>query len=227
MLKLHVRTPVLIIVLILALSACNRQSPEVVPTDAPEPTETEAPNTIPETVTPDVVTRETEETTPAAATGTPHATFTPLRPPTATATRAGAEPTATRADAAPPPTETTAAPATPTATRATPTDTATEPTTGTPGDDTGSLTFVYDISWELPESDPTLAIATVTVTPSGGTGQYTYYHDNIQQEGPIFTFEWRTCQPKPGSIRVESGSRSAEDEYFAEPPCPATFTPEP
>lgn len=90
------------------------------------------------------------------------------------------------------------------------------------------LTFVWQISWELVEDNPAMAIATITITAAGGDGEYTYYHDDILQEGPTFSYEWASCKPRPGSVRVDSGDgQTLREDYFERSPCPATLTPTP
>lgn len=85
----------------------------------------------------------------------------------------------------------------------------------------GPLALRYAIRWRLSDEDPSLAIATITLLASGGSGDYTYYHDDLRQSGPVFTFRWRVCNPKPGSFRVDSSDgQSARLDYFERPPCP-------
>lgn len=90
------------------------------------------------------------------------------------------------------------------------------------------LTFVWEISWEIDENNPGMATATIMITAAGGSGQYTYYHDDILQEGPTFSYQWATCKPRPGSVRVDSSDgQSVKEDYFVRSPCPATNTPTP
>jgi len=87
----------------------------------------------------------------------------------------------------------------------------------------GDLSFTYTISWSLSEENPYISIATVTMMAQGGSGQYTYYHDDILQTGAVFTFEWASCRPNPGSLRVDSSDgQSVRVNYWENPPCPET-----
>ena len=90
----------------------------------------------------------------------------------------------------------------------------------------GPLTLEYNVSWALDPSDPFKAIATVNLTASGGSGVYTYYHDELPVAGPMFTYEWGACRGNPGSFRVDStDGQSIKIDYFENPPCP-TPTPQ-
>src|SRR5690606_28687792 len=96
------------------------------------------------------------------------------------------------------------------------------------GDDFPVLSFVYSIRWEIASDNPAVALATVSVTPEGGNGTYTIFHDGAQQAGNVFTFEWPTCETKSGTIGVTSGDgQSLTLDYLEMAPCPATFTPVP
>jgi len=118
---------------------------------------------------------------------------------------------------------------TPTSAALDPTPTLAVQATNTPAvGDFPPLTFVWEIGWELNEEDPGMATATITVTVAGGSGQYIFYHDDIVQEGPIFSYEWASCRPRPGSVRVDSSDgQSVKEDYFERSPCPATSTPAP
>ena len=155
----------------------------------------------------DVVPTATEEslstetaTSPPEATavsGTPLPTFTPIQQPTLANTVT--------------PTET----ATPRPT------TATGPNPTATSGSSGPLTVEYNVSWVLDPADPFKAIATVTLTASGGNGVYTYYHDEQPVSGPVFSYDWGACRGNPGSFRVDSGDgQSVKIDYFENPPCP-------
>ena len=144
---------------------------------------------------------ESEPEQPTAApetTNTPRPTFTPIQQPTLAST-----PTV-------PPTQTPR-----------PTSSGSSATsTPVPGS-SGPLTLEYNVSWALDPADPFKAIATVTLTASGGNGVYTYYHDEQPIDGPMFTYEWGACRGNPGSFRVDSGDgQSVKIDYFENPPCP-------
>jgi hypothetical protein len=91
----------------------------------------------------------------------------------------------------------------------------------------GPLRFTYDFNWRFAPDNPFLVIARVTLHAQGGSGVYTYYHDDIRQAGAIFEFNWVACRPKPGSLRVDStDGQSVRQDYYQEAPCP-TPTPVP
>lgn len=97
----------------------------------------------------------------------------------------------------------------------------------TPADTGGPLTFTYNITWRLKDAAARQAIATVTINARGGSGEYTYYRDDLSVDGPVFEYEWATCSGNPGSLRVDSSDgQTARQDYFQNPPCP-TFTPTP
>lgn len=99
--------------------------------------------------------------------------------------------------------------------------------TSTLPESVGKLTLEYHISWRLKDASTKQAVATVTLTARGGGGDYQYYRDELEVDGPIFEYEWRTCTGNPGSFRVTSADgQSAKIDYFEHPPCP-TATPEP
>ncbi len=86
---------------------------------------------------------------------------------------------------------------------------------------TGPLTFHYQIDWRLNPSDPLESFATVTVTAAGGGGGYIYLWDEIEQDGPIWEYSWRSCKGDPHSITVNSADgQSVTVNYFENPPCP-------
>lgn len=98
--------------------------------------------------------------------------------------------------------------------------------TGTPPPSQGDLSFTYQITWSISEQNPYLAVAQVTMQAQGGNGQYTYYHDDIRQDGPAFMYQWATCRGNPGSLRVDSSDgQSVRVNYFETPPCPPTPVP--
>lgn len=98
--------------------------------------------------------------------------------------------------------------------------------TGTPPVSQGTLSFTYQIEWSVSEQNPYLADARVTMQAQGGNGQYTYYHDDIRQEGPVFIYQWATCRANPGSLRIDSSDgQSVRVNYFETPPCPSTPIP--
>ncbi len=105
----------------------------------------------------------------------------------------------------------------------TPLATVSPSTTTTPPVQQGILSFTYTISWSISEQNPFLAVAFVTMNAQGGDGVYTYYHDDLRQDGSVFTYQWATCRGNPGSLRVDSGDgQSVRTDYFETPPCPQT-----
>jgi hypothetical protein len=200
---------------LLAALACNAPiarepapQPPLLPTATPTtmivssplpPSETPpAPATIPILQT---ATPLQEEATGTAA---PLPTFTPIAQPTLAATK---EPTNTATAAA--------QPATPRPTN-----------TPTPAS-RGPLDFSYSIAWRLTAENPFMAVARVTIQATGGSGVYTYFHDDIQRSGPTFEYNWAACQGNPGSFRVDSSDgQSVRKSYFETAPCP-TPTPSP
>lgn len=97
----------------------------------------------------------------------------------------------------------------------------------TPADTGGALSFTFNITWRLKDAAAKQAIATVTINARGGSGDYTYYRDDLVVDGPVFEYEWATCSGNPGSLRVDSSDgQTARQDYFQNPPCP-TFTPTP
>lgn len=91
--------------------------------------------------------------------------------------------------------------------------------TPTPGPSTGGpLTLSYVITWRVEGSQ---AVATVRLTAAGGDGVYTYFHDEQVTAGPVFEYRWATCNPNPGSFRVNSGDgQMTRVNYYETPPCP-------
>jgi hypothetical protein len=136
----------------------------------------------------------------------PSATATPTQTATATATRQPS-PTVGATPTRPPATATRTPRPLPSATA----------TTGS----SGPLDFSYNVSWMLSPSDPQLAIATVTINATGGGGGYRYYRDDLEVEGPVFSYEWGICRANPGSFRVDSSDgQSKKVDFFLAPPCP-------
>lgn len=192
--------------LLLALAAvgCNAGGESsATPSPAPAGTNTPAPVNTPAGALP------TNTPAPTATVLTPLPSFTPIVRPTTS-----------------PPGDNTPVPGTaPAATTLPPTAGA---ASSTPAGTGGDLSFVYVLTWAISPDDPSLAIGTMVITPAGGDGTYSFFHDELPQPGPTFTFEWRTCTPKPGSLRVTSGDgQSLLIDYFEQAPCPATFTPTP
>lgn len=104
-------------------------------------------------------------------------------------------------------------------------------TTPAPGTTTapapqGILSFTYTISWSISEQNPFIAVASVTMNAQGGDGVYTYYRDDLKQDGSVFSYQWATCRGNPGSLRVDSGDgQSVRYDYYETPPCPQTPSP--
>lgn len=99
-------------------------------------------------------------------------------------------------------------------------------TTATPPLQGGNLSFTYTLAWALSAENPYISIATVTIMAQGGNAPYTYYHDDILQIGAVFTYEWASCRPNPGSLRVDSSDgQTVRLNYWETPPCPETPTP--
>jgi hypothetical protein len=201
--------PLLWLLVSLACNAPVGQEPAVEPPPTPSLTVTavpstppadpsEAPATIPILLT--AIMPEEPEATPALL-----PTFTPIAGPTLAAT-----PTATTASAAP------TSPATPRP--------GSSPTT--PPAASGPLDFSYNISWQLTAGNPFVAVARVTIQATGGSGVYTYYHDDILQSGPTFEYNWAACRGNPGSLKVDSSDgQSVRKNYFENPPCPTPTPP--
>jgi hypothetical protein len=153
----------------------------------------------PQTIPSSIETEEAEEES-----GNVAPTFTPIKPPTLAATL------------------------TPSITPSRqPTRTPQPGATATAADTGGPLSFTHHISWRLKDASARTAIATVTIEARGGSGDYTYFRDDLEVEGPLFEYEWATCSGNPGSLRVDStDGQTARKEYFQNPPCP-TMTPTP
>ena len=205
------RFGIMVALLIGAGLACNapireKASPE--PPDAsravqervvPSATAVEATLAAPQTIPASIETEEARETEDSAP-----PTFTPIQPPTLAATL---RPSATPSRS---PTRTPAAGVTVTA-----------------SDTGGPLSFDYHINWRLKDASAKTAIATVTINARGGSGDYQYFRDDLEVDGPVFEYEWATCSGNPGSLRVDSkDGQSSRVEYFENTPCP-TMTPTP
>jgi hypothetical protein len=86
----------------------------------------------------------------------------------------------------------------------------------------GPLDFTYTIQWSLNPDNPGTATAQVTITAVGGGGGYVFYHDELVQPGPTFSYQWASCTANPGSFRVTSADgQSVKKDYFESSPCPA------
>lgn len=90
---------------------------------------------------------------------------------------------------------------------------------GTTGSPT-SLQFTYTIRWTTTRDADGNLTAQVVISASGGTGEYRYYHDELLQSGPSFSYKWQACNGNPGSLRVDSGSQTVRINYYENPPCP-------
>ena len=199
-------------VAVLAILACNapfgREAPTATPTATAtlEPTETSS---------------ETQKATLEPAQTVPPAVDTP----TVSKPIETPDPTATREE---PPTLAPTHTSTPSRTPRPTATTGTAPTT-TPSATAGSngpLSFTYQISWRLKDEKASQAIATVTMLATGGGGEYVYFRDDLQVDGPVFEYEWSTCRGNPGSLRVDSADgQSVRTDYYENPPCP-TPTPQ-
>lgn len=85
----------------------------------------------------------------------------------------------------------------------------------------GLLTFDYAIDWRVDPNNEAVAIARVTITASGGNGEYIYFHDDLPVDGPQFEYRWAACRDNPGSLRVNSADgQTVRTNYFETPPCP-------
>jgi len=196
--------PLLWLLVSLACNAPVGRQPTVEPPPTPGLTVTAVPIAPPAdpSVAPATIPILTTAIVPEEPEATPALlpTFTPIAGPTLAAT-----PTATTASA-------TTSPATPRP--------ASSPTSA------GPLDFSYSISWQLTASNPFMAVARVTIQATGGSGVYTYYHDDILQSGATFQYNWAACQGNPGSLRVDSSDgQSVRKNYFETPPCPTPTPP--
>lgn len=84
-----------------------------------------------------------------------------------------------------------------------------------------SLSFSYQLTWRLDPDDNQFAWADVTLTATGGDGDYTYFRDGNRTSGRQFEYRWGSCQDNPGNFRVESGDgQTFTIDYFETAPCP-------
>lgn len=204
------RFGIMVLLLVVAALACNAPVAEEVATETPaaspevgEPlasaTSAGATLSAPQTVPASIQTEEAKEEEGEVA-----PTFTPIRPPTLAATLTPS-PTASRR----------------------PSNTPQPGPTATSADAGGPLTFTYSINWRLKDASAKVAIATVKIFAKGGSGEYTYFRDDLPVDGPEFEYEWATCSGNPGSLRVDSSDgQTFRTDYFETPPCP-TLTPTP
>lgn len=97
-----------------------------------------------------------------------------------------------------------------------------------------------DFDWKVESSgvnpdNPGEWQAILVVTPRGGNGKYSYFHDGLPVAGPRFSVVWRACHGKPGSIWVSDGTgQLVKKDYFidsqycnATPISPPPVTPTP
>ncbi len=99
--------------------------------------------------------------------------------------------------------------------------------TSTPSGSQGQLEFDYRIEWRFKDASAQESVATVTISARGGGGGYIYFRDEIEVNGPVFEYQWRSCSGNPGSLRVTAADgQTKKINYFESPPCP-TSTPAP
>ena len=83
----------------------------------------------------------------------------------------------------------------------------------------GPLSFSYTVVWRLDNASGQ-AIATLTIYPTGGNGQYQYFRDELPVAGPQFEYRWAKCAGNPGSLRVTSADgQTLKQDYFSQSPC--------
>lgn len=90
----------------------------------------------------------------------------------------------------------------------------------------GPLAFTYDIIGirRLPDNS---AILTLRVNATGGSGRYTYYHDDSKQTGPTFDVPGHCGKPFVHTLKVTStDGQGVAQTYFINGVCP-TPTPTP
>lgn len=205
------RFGIMVILLIAAALACNapvaeesitgtpEASPDVEEPGQPSATPEQATLGAPQTVPASIQTEEAREDGDGLV-----PTFTPIEPPTLAATLTPSREPTRRPSSTPRP-----------------------GVTVTTEDAGGPLSFTYSINWRLKDASAKVAIATVNFFVKGGSGEYTYYRDDLEVDGPQFEYEWATCSGNPGSLRVDSSDgQTYREEYFQNPPCP-TLTPTP
>lgn len=92
------------------------------------------------------------------------------------------------------------------------------------------LSFVWEIAeaGANPDNSDEWRVV-ISISASGGDGQYRYFHDALPVDDSIFEVFWEACKSKPGSMRVEDGAgHSVEEKYFLNAPyCNHTPTPTP
>ncbi len=88
-----------------------------------------------------------------------------------------------------------------------------------------------DFDWKVESAgvnpaNPDDWLAIFVVTPRGGNGKYSYFHDGLPVAGPRFPVVWRVCRSKPGSIWVRDGTGQlvTKDYFLAAPYCNVTPT---
>ncbi len=82
-----------------------------------------------------------------------------------------------------------------------------------------ALTFVQ--TWAFDEDDRNFSWATVTLTATGGDGNYTYFRDNKPQKNNQFGYRWRSCVDNLGTFRVDSADgQTVTVEFKDKSPCP-------
>lgn len=111
-------------------------------------------------------------------------------------------------------------PAAPTATKRPTVLTTRKPTSS------GPLAFTYDVIGirRLPDNS---AIMTLRVNAAGGSGRYTYYHDDSKQAGATFDVPGHCGKPFVHTLKVTStDGQSVAQPYFINGVCP-TPTPTP
>lgn len=86
--------------------------------------------------------------------------------------------------------------------------------------ESSNLSFTYTIQRTTNRDSNGNLTAQVTISASGGTGEYRYYHDDLLQSGPSFSYKWQACHDNPGSLRVDSGGQSVRINYYEKSPCP-------
>ncbi len=178
-------------------------TPTLTPTASPEPPKPTigAPETLPAIVASATPDRGAESRLP---------TFTPIQAPTLKVTL-----TPSKTPQPKPPTNIGGAP------------TKVPTRTSTPSASQGQLEFDYRIEWRFKDASAQEAVATVTISARGGGGGYIYFRDEIEVDGPVFEYQWRTCSGNPGSLRVTAADgQTKRISYFESPPCP-TLTPSP
>lgn len=92
--------------------------------------------------------------------------------------------------------------------------------TGTAPAASGPLNFTYYVSWQADPADASVMIGTLTITASGGDGNYQYFRDEVSLPGPVIQYRWGKCAGNPGSLRVTSGDgQTLKIDYYENVPC--------